>query len=742
MAVSPPKTHQAQISFFGYLFGDQEGFLCLATIDPSLNKTNPKRFKDYFFNWPEQKDEISHWLESETFRMNVYFCTSLLSEPIRKKQYCLPNNLVWSDLDHCDPDIVRPVPSLLLKSSEGKYQAIWRVDRELAAYEQEDFSKKIAYTYASEGADKSGWDLTQLLRVPFTYNYKYEKNGQEPPQIDIIQAYDILVPVELFQELEVQSEDYAPSPTARAAESLPDVDRLPSIEQITYRHITKLEGTGWRSIFGAVPEADENWSAILWKFLNMSFEIGMDKYEVYAVAREAGCNKYARDGRSDVDLWADVLRAEAAQHKASLAFGHRALLEMPDIVQGEVPEIKTFIDDYYDWAVTATDAVPAYHELCAFILISSVLSASIRLKTTYGEMYTNLWGLVLGDSTLTRKTTAMSMAMSILSEVDHDIILASDGTVEGILTGLSERPHRPSVFFRDEITGFFDAVHRKDYLAGITETFTHLYDVPKIYPRRLRKETITIKSPVFIFFGGGIRDKLYSILTDESVLSGFIPRFLVVSGESDLSRIRRTGPSTPDVLSARDALHRRVADLYERYNRSSTMRVLGQEIEMPATTFATLTDDAWQRYGDIEQLMVEAAHGSAISTVALPTFERLSRSLLKMSMLLAAVDNEAPIDKPHDLIVTDKHVSRAAIYIQKWGNYTIDLVMATGKGANERRLDAVLNTITRHPDILRGQVMRLHSLSSREMTEIQNTLEDRGYITSEKAGRGYKLRAV
>lgn len=746
MSTIAPRIISSQIAFFGYLFGEQEGLLCLATTNPDLNKTNAKYFQDVFFNWPKQKDEISYWLEALPTRRNVYYCTSLLEKPKRKKEFCLSNRLVWSDLDYCDPQIVTPKPSMVLLSSEDKYQAIWRMEEVLDTFKQEDYNKKVAYKYKVNGADISGWDLTQLLRVPFTYNYNHERPGTEPPQVEIVYSYDTFIPVDVFEEMEPpQTESgYTSSPLIKAAESLPEESQLYSVDAVTHKYMSTLGGTGWRTIFITEPKPEEDWSSILWKFINMCFEAGMDDIEVFSVAREAACNKYARDGRSEVDLWASILKASDAQKKASLSFGYREVLTMPDIMKGEQPnDVTSFVDDYYDWAVSATDAIPIYHELCAFILLSSVMASGLRLKTSYGEMYPNLWGLVLGDSTLTRKTTAMSMAMNMLVEVDSDVILASDGSVEGILTGLSERPNRTSVFFRDEITGFLDAIHRKDYLAGITETFTHLYDVPKIYPRRLRKETITITSPVFIFFGGGIRDKVYSLLTDESVLSGFIPRFLVVSGESDLSKIRRTGPGVIELSHQRDVLQRRVTDLYERFNRTTYLKMPGgSEVAVPQYTYAMLTEDAWARYGEIESIMVESAHKSSMSMLALPTFERLSRSLLKMAMLLAGADNATPTGVQEELTITDKHISKAASYVQRWGNYTIELVMATGKTNDERTLDKILNTITRHPNILRGQVMRMHALSSRQATEILTTLEDRGHITMEKAGRGHKLRAV
>ena len=84
-------------------------------------------------------------------------------------------------------------------------------------------------------------------------------------------------------------------------------------------------------------------------------------------------------------------------------------------------------------------------------------------------MVPNLWGLILGDSTLSRKTTAMRMIMDIIAALDSDMILATDGSAEGLLSGLATRPNKTSIFYKDEISGFFDSMNKKDYLAGMSE---------------------------------------------------------------------------------------------------------------------------------------------------------------------------------------------------------------------------------------------------------------------------------
>jgi hypothetical protein len=456
----------------------------------------------------------------------------------------------------------------------------------------------------------------------------------------------------------------------------------------------------------------------------------MSSEEVFVVARSAPCNKYERDGRPIEHLWKDIWKAQESQVAISQLQRDFIALTMPTLV--DEPASETIIDRYRDWAEDATDALPEFHDLCAAIGLSSIVSNSVRLDTSYGLMVPNLWGLILGDSTLSRKTTAMRMIMDIIAVLDSDMILATDGSAEGLLSGLSTRPNKTSIFYKDEISGFFDSMNKKDYLAGMAETLTALYDVPAIFTRRLRKETIIIESPAFVLFGGGVRDRVYETINEEYVLSGFLPRFLVVSGETDMSRLRPTGPATDVGIAKRSALVAEFADMYENYATEVTIKIGGQSTRMPSRITASLSPDAWDKYGELETLMWTTASDSTVSNLALPTFERLSRSLLKLAIVLAC-SRQQPKDEK--IIVEVADVTNAAWYIQNWGRFSIDLVNNAGKRISEKILEKIQRAISTYPGIPRSTIMQHYHLSKKEADEVLGTLEERQLVRTEKRGR-------
>lgn len=715
---------ELRTGFFEWLFGDTEGYVCLAHAQPTNAR---KSFRHKFFHWPTQKEDLLRFCLDYEKTQHLWFAVNLLNQAKLAKENCLPNNLVWSDLDTCNPSIVEPSPSLILVSSPNRYQAIWKLDQVVPPIVAEDYSKRIAYKYKQDGADPTGWDLVQLLRIPFSKNFKYD----EEPLVLLNAGGNMEVSVTEFEEIESApiAENIQDSPDA------PDHAQLASPDSIIYKYQNYLERSFFE-LYEVEPTTDNDWSSRMWKLINDCFEAGMEAEEVYSIALHAKCNKYIRDNRPIRFLWIEVLKAQRVQQKIDEVAGEWRPLLMPRLVDEDKVEHDTFIDRYHSWASSSTDAVQVYHELAAAILLSATLSSHIRLDTSYGSFIPNLWGLVLGESTLTRKTTAMQMAMSLLREVDPEAEFANDGSAEGMLSRLSDRPGRTSIFYKDEVSGLFDKINRQDYLAGIPEMFTQLYDGHS-FRRILRKEEIWVQNPIFIFFGGGIAEKTYSHLSEQFVLSGFLPRFLVVNGSADLGSLRRTGPQNLEGMTAREKIVNELRDLREIYTPSGNVTIGGQvvpliELSDRPLTKAILTTEAWDTYGAIEFAMIEEASQSHFAMMALPTFERMSRSLLKLAVLLAASRQE-PKDSAFD--VEQRDIENAARYIQKWGKYSVELLLNVGKTDSLRLLEKVRKVIDGRPGIFKSELMRLTHLSSKQMTEVITTLIDRGEINRKPAGK-------
>ena len=95
----------------------------------------------------------------------------MYSKPGRHQQDVISHNVFYADLDPVDPRTLSTKPSVAWESSPGRYQAVWLHSNSLSV---EDWLAKNRNLSYAVGADRSGWDLTQVLRVPGGKNHKYK----------------------------------------------------------------------------------------------------------------------------------------------------------------------------------------------------------------------------------------------------------------------------------------------------------------------------------------------------------------------------------------------------------------------------------------------------------------------------------------------------------------------------------------------------------------------------------------
>lgn len=683
--------------------------------------------QENYFVYP---DEIARMIEhAERFSVehDVYFCPQLLGTKKRNKENVQTCTALWSDLDTCPPEVLLVEPSVLVESSEKRYQAYWVLESPTTGEQAEDLSRRIAYYHADDGADKSGWDLSQLLRVPYTSNFKYD----ELPEVKVTAANQ--------KKYRPSDFDEYPQPQEFEYYDVPFPEALPELDAKTLLAARKneLNPTVW-TLFYEEPTSD--WSKALWQLELLLFENEFVAEEVFLIAEAAACNKYRRDGKPREYLWKEVCKAEAkVKEKESQLYFQADATEAPKLLTDKERESiandPTIVEEYIEWAKTLGDAAWQYHEAGVFIVLSSLLSSSVRLPTSFGTITPNLWLLILADTTLTRKTTAMDIAMDMILDIDSDCVLATDGSIEGLLTSLSTRPSRASIFLRDEFSGLLEMMTRRDYYSGMAETLTKLYD-GKFQKRVLRKEIIEIRDPILIVYAGGIRTRIYELLNYGYITSGFIPRFMFVAADSDISRLKPLGPPTDASTAGRDALLTKFRNLYDHFTAEQTIKMGEREITVPKKWDAELTPEAWVRYNKFEADMLQVGLDSDRADLMTPTMDRLAKSGLKMAILLAATRGE------HTVVVNEQDIVRAFYYIERWSPFTLDLIHNIGKTMSERQLERVHRSITQQPGITRSQLMQNHHLTARDADLVFETLMQRGLIDKKKVGRGIRYEPI
>lgn len=717
----------AREAFFRSAFGLYRGYVSLAFLTP--DKSN---FWERFFVYPDELPEMLMEVKQNLASHNVYFCPHLFQSKRRKKEEVICTPTAWSDLDTCGPEHLLLTPTLLIQSSAHRWQALWMLD-EVESDDAEALSKRIAYHHAEQGADRSGWDLTQLLRVPLTYNFKYNAQAGEQQIVRLVDYHPTAYRISDF--------DVYPSTADENLDviPMPEPDQLPENGENLLQEKRRMMNPLLWSLFNTEP--DEDWSKPLWQLHMMCFEAGFSREEAFVIARGAKCNKYARDNRSERLLWKEVCRAHARGEATA------GLLEVPQgaerttlLTSEEQEAVKrqpdSFVERYISWARGLGDAAHQYHQAGAFIILSTLLSGNVRLPTSFGTFIPNLWFMILADTTLTRKTTAMDIAVDLIIEIDSDALLATDGSIEGLMTSLSLRPGRPSIFLRDEFSGLLESMTKKDYYAGMAEVFTKLYD-GKMQKRVLRKEILEVRDPRLILFAGGIKNKVTGLLTFEQVSSGFMPRFIFITAESDVTKLKPLGPPTDTTQNNKHIILDEMRDLASHYQQMTTLELknVPGKIESPMMFDARMTDEAWIRYNELEIRMLEAGTASEFrADVLTPTYDRLSKSILKAAVLLAASRSRS-----EQIVVELADVLRAIHYGEQWKIHADDVMANIGKTTYERQIVNIHRLVWRKPGCSRSQVMQHYHLNAKTTSEIFMTMEQRGLIVVRRTGKTEQL---
>jgi hypothetical protein len=702
--------------FFKSAFGQTTGYACIALRSP-LNG----EFKERFFKYPEQADELLQLIRARGLTDDVYFCPQLLTDRKRVKANVELVQCIWADLDGCAPDKLLVSPTCSWETSPERYQAIWALPHPVDPEDGESTSRRVAYGHASEGSDRSGWDITQLLRVPGTRNFKYG-SGPEAPTVKIVGWTDDIHSLEEFASYpQVEGYEYLDIP-------FPDFI-FEKGEEILERNRFRINGASF-TLFHREPEGDR--SSALFRLEMYCLEAGLTMAETFQVCRDSACNKFADN---HIRLWKDICRAYG-RHKEQIRIATLPPGTEPALVtQQEKADIlahPSFVERYVEWAKTVGDAAWQYHEAGAFVMLSSCLAGSIRLPTRYGAVLPNLWVMILADTTLTRKSTAMDLATDILMEVDDSILMATDGSLEGLMTALQARAGRPSLFLRDEFTGLMDQMGKKDYMSGMKEFLTKLYD-GRLQKRLLRKEEITIRDPRLIMFTGGIKSKMQRIVTAEDVESGFMPRFIFITAESDPARVKPLGPPEPVSTEGRDRILAELTRIKEAHDRTESVLFKDKVVGVrQVVTDAKMTEQAWARYNEVEQTLTHLGveGGPELSETLVPMYVRLAVNILKAALLLAAsrcLEGE--------VVVEEGDIIRAATYGDVWRRYAQDIIVNVGKGAVEHKIELVLRAIQKSKSIARARLMQTYHLTAREMDDIEKTLIGRALITKVAEGR-------
>lgn len=284
-------------------------FLCSKTIGG--------KWEEHCFKRKEIR-KVDAFLEEHRDR-DLYFCPHGFSEPQRLKPYAELPSLLWGDLDEADPRTMDLKPTVAIESSPGRFVGLWVLNDTMT----EELNRRLTYML---GADKGGWDLTQVLRIPGTTNYKYSSL----PRVKILWSDGPEYTVRAIKK-------------ALPEEVIEDEEEEGDASEVYMKYEKKLPVWCRRElIHGKVTPGKR--SEMIWKIQNTLIECGLTTSEAFVLVKASPWNKFKGRRNEDEQLKRELDKVVAHHMQAKKA------------VVGENDG-----EDEYVWVSTPISEVEAEH---------------------------------------------------------------------------------------------------------------------------------------------------------------------------------------------------------------------------------------------------------------------------------------------------------------------------------------------------------------------------------------------
>jgi len=242
----------------------------------------------------------------------------------------------------------------------------------------------------------------------------------------------------------------------------------------------------------------------------------------------------------------------------------------------------SFIDSFEDLFRHSTDAPLPYAKVLGVQILGHAMGHDCVNRIQPGEVFHNMYSLLIGVSTKTRKSTAQDLA-NVVYGLEYNNA-STTGSPERFITDLSENPNL--FWWMPEYSWLLKSIKGGGYASTYAEILNDLHRCPQKYSRKLQKK----KDDKYEFIVENAYLDVCSTITPEVMaehlnieiaFGGLLPRFLLVNGKPDPKPRKR--------------LPRRAAEL-KRICVDMVKAIRG----MTKTTPFVLDDEALKRYNEIE----------------------------------------------------------------------------------------------------------------------------------------------
>lgn len=259
--------------FYNFLFDQRQGYVYAATKEIGHDVS----WKQHFFTWPNQQTDLVRFTLSNRARKDVYIAPAMFREKQATKEFVIGANVIWAEFDDA-PSLPEGVPNptcRIASGGDGHEHWYWKLQELLNSDQLDIVNRALAYHL---DADPSGWDSTQVLRPPGTFNHKRKR------ETTLIQNSRVVLSVALFGNI--------PEPPLK--QDIEEPQYIPPVEEVVMKYpMPKVV----RDLFSSHDPSDR--SDALMSLGYHCAELGMAKFEILSMIINADERWGKFKGRDD-----------------------------------------------------------------------------------------------------------------------------------------------------------------------------------------------------------------------------------------------------------------------------------------------------------------------------------------------------------------------------------------------------------------------------------------------------------
>lgn len=661
-----------------------------------------------WFEWPGDRPDILRWIKQANAQGDVYWSPLVYPEASRTYARECSSAWAWADVDEGDPS-QGPTPTILWETSPGRTQALYRLERRVKADLLEQVNRGIASLL---GADMSGWDAGQVLRVPGTVNHKYKRK----PRGKILRASKA---THNPQDLAAN----APEPPPQ-----PQVENAPGFEQALAEWQDALPPDVLDELLHGEAVKGQRSDKMI-ALINRLVRIGLPDEVVYALASGAPFNKWRGRSNEKEILTKEIAKAQA--HSPSLWVAEpEPEEEEPETASTGLP-LKPWSDQdwLYDYIRTGLEIMPwasPWYHLAGGLVCLAVALGNTRDLMNGVRLAPSTYIMTIGPSR-SGKSESLKLAMQVLratKTIREHVPILTEWSPQGLTRALGEAPGRHVLSFHDEAAKLF-AMSKADYMLGAKDFLRELYNT-LYFNKVLVKQSVSIDNPCLTWYGAITPDQFTRHFTPEDLFDGTLPRFWLFYDPD--AKPTEYQPVYSRTEAAVEELAQRLDEIRIRVYNPSAAQVFGLGVPVKHLTVHAY-EEAWDV---LNRRLEERRSGMDDRPEMESILQNYGMDLWKFAMFRAFAAHAE--DWAGVVEVTPAQVEEAFETMNAAQDNSLQLVQQLGQSKDERLIELITKFLAQQPRgrATRTKIMQRYGRSiGRGMDSLEAQMVDRGLIEVE-----------